>query len=125
MISTNLINGKEYAIPSNLDDKKNIDHFLSKNTGKEVIVVQGLGFVGSVMALVCANSLSKEYAVIGVDLPTPESFWKICSINDGVFPVVSADKQVQEYFENSRRNNNFFATYDPYAYSLADSFKCV
>ena len=33
-----------------------------------MIVVQGLGFVGAVMSLVCANAVTEEYAVIGVDL---------------------------------------------------------
>ena len=51
--------------------------------------MQGLGFVGSVMGLVVANALTEEYAVIGIDLPSPASFWKICSINEGVFPVAS------------------------------------
>ena len=45
--------------------KKNIDNFLKLNKNKKIIVVQGLGFVGAVMSLVCANSES-DYAVIGV-----------------------------------------------------------
>ena len=49
-ISTNPENGNEYLLPTQLDDKKNIDDFLSKNENKKVIVVQGLGFVGSVMS---------------------------------------------------------------------------
>ena len=57
--------------------------------------------------------------MIGVDLPSPESYWKICSINDGVFPVVSSDK-VDKYFKNTVKKNNFYATYDEYAYSQAD-----
>ena len=51
-----------------------------------MVVVQGLGFVGAVMSLVCANALREEYAVIGVDLATEDSYWKIKSINDGVSP---------------------------------------
>ena len=67
--SISLINGKEYLIPDILNDKKTIDNFLKLNKNKSVVVVQGLGFVGSVMSLVCANSLKKSYAVIGIDPP--------------------------------------------------------
>ena len=67
MISINPLNNKKYKIPDKLDDKKHIDDFLKNNKNKKVVLVQGLGFVGSVMSLVCANSLSENYAVIGVD----------------------------------------------------------
>ena len=86
------MNNKKYNIPKSLNDKTNIDEFLNKNSGKEVIVVQGLGFVGAVMALVCANS-SKDYAVIGVDLANSNSYWRIKSINEGEFPVISSDQK--------------------------------
>ena len=39
------------------------------------------------MSLVCANALEEDYAVIGIDLPNTQSYWKIRSINDGIFPV--------------------------------------
>ena len=45
-----------------------INEFLNKNNNnKDVVVVQGLGFVGAVMSLVVSNSSKKNYAVIGVD----------------------------------------------------------
>ena len=53
------------------------------------------------MSLVCANAIG-DYAVIGVDLPTEESYWKIASINDG-FPVVSSDPKVEAYFEEAKK----------------------
>ena len=68
LISKNPLNGKKYIIPEVLDDSNSIDLFLKKNK-KPVVVVQGLGFVGSVMSLVCANAINGDYAVIGVDLP--------------------------------------------------------
>jgi nucleotide sugar dehydrogenase len=114
------ITGKEYPLPPVFDDRQGIDGFLSHHPGKKAVVVQGLGFVGSVMGLVVANALTEEYAVIGIDLPTPASFWKICSINEGVFPVLASDPKISEYYENSRRKNNYYASYDPYAYSRAD-----
>jgi UDP-N-acetyl-D-glucosamine dehydrogenase len=119
-VSKSSINSATYNIPEILNDKKAIDLFLKANKNKKVIAVQGLGFVGAVMSLVCANALNEEYAVIGVDLPTIESFWKIRSINEGIFPIISADKKVEEYFESAKKKNNFYATYDTYAFSKAD-----
>lgn len=119
-ISKSSLNNKEYEIPSTLDDTNGINDFLDLNKDKKVIVVQGLGFVGAVMSIVCANALNEEYAVIGIDLPTSSAYWKIKSINEGVFPVISADKKVESYFQTSIKKKNFYATYDPYAFSKAD-----
>ena len=72
------------------------------------------------MSLVCANAINGDYAVIGIDLPSEESYWKIASINEGVFPVTSSDKKVDQFFSKTKENKNFIATYDSYAYSIAD-----
>src|SRR5688500_10323435 len=119
-ISKSPVTGKEYEIPAMLDDKKGIDAFIDLHPGKKVVVVQGLGFVGSVMGLVVANALTEEYAVIGIDLPTAQSYWKIRSINEGTFPVIASDPKIQEYYNNAREKKNYYATYDSYAYSKAD-----
>ena len=102
-----------------LSDKINIDKFIDCNIGKKIVVVQGLGFVGAVMSLVCANS-DTEYAVIGVDLPDSNNLKKINLLNDGVFPIIASDPQIEIYFENVIKKRNFYATFDPYAYSKAD-----
>jgi nucleotide sugar dehydrogenase len=120
MKSISPINGKTYSIPEVLDDRQNIDDFLEKNKDKKVVVVQGLGFVGAVMSLVVANALTEEYAVIGIDLPNEYTYWKIASINEGEFPVVSSDKKVTTFFEIAQAKGNLLATYDAYAYSKAD-----
>ena len=73
------------------------------------IGIIGLGFVGSVMSLVCANAISEEYAVIGVDLANEESYWKIKSINNGVFPLIADDPKIDEFFENTKLKGNFYA----------------
>ena len=119
-ISRSPITNKEYLLPKNTDDKTGIDNFLKLHPGKKVVVVQGLGFVGSVMALVVANALTEEYAVIGIDLPSVPSYWKICSINEGVFPVLASDPKISQYYQNALKKKNYYATYDPYAYSKAD-----
>ena len=118
--SVNAINNKIYQIPSVLDDSKNLDDFLERNSGKKVIVVQGLGFVGAVMALVCANSFGEDYAVIGIDLPNENTYWKIKSINEGIFPLVADDPKIDQFFQNSIKKGNFYATYDTSAYKFAD-----
>ena len=117
-ISVNPMNGEKYFLPNKNDDSISINKFLEINKGKTFVVVQGLGFVGSVMSLVIAKNT--KYAVIGIDLPTEESFWKIESINNDIFPVQADDPKIDDYFHNARRNKNLYATYDNYAYSVAD-----
>ena len=101
-----------------MNTRDSINNFIKQNQNKKVIVVQGLGFVGAVMSLVCANSISEEYVVIGVDLPS--NIDVINKLNKGVFPIKSSDLKVQDYFNNAIQKKNFLATYDEYAYSLAD-----
>jgi hypothetical protein len=52
-----------------------------RSAGRKVVVVQGLGFVGTAAAAVLADARDAEgrplYFVIGVDLPTPQAYWKV------------------------------------------------
>ena len=113
------VTGHNYTIPVD-DNKQGLFNFLEINKNKQVVAVQGLGFVGTVMSLVVANSDDCEYAVIGVDQATEDSYWKIADINAGVCPIVSSDPLVGEFFENAKLKNNFYATYDSMAFSFAD-----
>ena len=72
------------------------------------------------MSLVVANAFNLDFAVIGIDLPTESSYWKICSINEGVFPILTSDQNVEIFFNNTKSNKNLYATCDDYAYSVAD-----
>ena len=119
-LSVNAMTKEIVKIPEVLDDNKNINEFLSRHQGKKVVVVQGLGFVGAVMSLVCANAHHQEYAVIGVDLANEANYWKIKSINDGIFPLIADDPKIAEFFDNAKVKGNFLATYDPVAYQYAD-----
>jgi len=119
-ISVNPITQDEHIIPESGDDSKAISDFLSKNKGKKVVVVQGLGFVGAVMALVCANAITEEYAVIGVDLANKNTYWKIKSINEGIFPLIADDPKIADFFKRAQEKGNLLATYDPLAYAYAD-----
>ncbi len=67
--------------------------FLNKNHHcDDVVVVQGLGFVGAVMSLVVSNSSKKSYAVIGVD--RKENSETINNINKCIFPINSSDQKI-------------------------------
>lgn len=120
VFSVNPLTQEAHKIPENLDDSTAIYDFLSRNEGKKVVVVQGLGFVGAVMSLICANAITEEYAVIGVDLANENTYWKIKSINDGIFPLIADDPKIAKFFDNARAKGNFYATYDSVAYQHAD-----
>jgi len=98
----------------------NLKSFLQKNISKEIIVVQGLGFVGSVMFLVCANAINGDYSVIGVELPNGRGKKITSDLNNGIFPLVAEDPKINQLFEKSIEKGNFFATTDTDAYKVAD-----
>ncbi len=119
-VSVSPLTGERFRLPGTLDDRDRIDRFLDDNAGRPVVVVQGLGFVGAVMSLVCANAIHGDYAVIGVDLPDSGSYWKIGSINAGRFPVVANDRKIEAFYRNAIDKGNLLATFDPHAYARAD-----
>lgn len=94
--------------------------FILNNKGKKIVAVQGLGFVGSVMSLVCANAINGDYSVLGVDLPTPKGKEIIDGLNNGVFPLIANDPKIKELFEATMKKKNFFASYDNNAFKFAD-----
>ena len=120
MSSSEKFNPTKSNVISNVEDRDNFAEFLSINKGKKVVVVQGLGFVGAVMALVCANAIGEEYAVIGVDLPNLKSSKMINDLNGGKFPLVADDPKIDEFFKNAQKKKNFYATTDINAYRYAD-----
>jgi len=97
-----------------------LKYFLQNNSSKKIIVVQGLGFVGSVMSLVCANAINGDYAIIGIDLPTKRGKSMINSLNNGIFPLVADDPKIEEFFLNTIKKNNFIATTETESYKFAD-----
>jgi len=119
-LSTNPTTNKQYIVPDELDDSDGINRFLESNRSRKIIVVQGLGFVGAVMCLVCANAPGNNYAVIGIDLPDENTYWKIRTLNEGVFPLTAEDPKIEQFYREALRKNVFYATYDTYAYSVAD-----
>jgi len=116
--------GDGYELEYNVKDFRRIDEFINQNRGRKVVVIQGLGFVGSAMLTAVARAKNKKrlplYAVIGVDLAKPSSYWKIGMINDGKLPVKCSDISLYRSFKKSFKSGNIMATADAYAYSIAD-----
>jgi UDP-N-acetyl-D-glucosamine dehydrogenase len=97
----------------------------ARTQGREVTVVIGLGFVGVVMAAVIADSADANGKpgkfVIGLQRPSPRSFWKIAVLNRGEAPVVSEDKNVAVLIRRCvTEKKTMTATYVEEAISLAD-----
>lgn len=95
--------GEKFPLPTSEDYlkeferlKKEVDHH--RTLGREIVVVMGVGFVGAVMAAVVADAKDKKgnptKFVIGMQRPSPRSYWKIPLLNRGVSPVSAEDPEV-------------------------------
>ncbi len=97
-----------------------IDTYLRRHEARPVVVVQGLGFVGSAMLTALANAAGRDsraaYRVIGVDRDAE----KVLSINRGKLPVSSSDRILGAAFKNAFSRDRIFATTDPCAFACAD-----
>jgi UDP-N-acetyl-D-glucosamine dehydrogenase len=96
-----------------------------RKQGGQVIVVQGLGFVGSAVAAAVASVLDAAgrplHYVIGVDLATPASYWKVGKVNHGEAPFRSPDPKLPAMFRTAvHERENLRATTCEDAYTLAD-----
>ena len=120
---------EKFGLPDDQETEKEITEIKEicnqeRNKGKEIVVVQGLGFVGALMAAVAADCEIEgkaPYFVMGVDLPSVGSFWKIPTLNKGESPFKAEDPEVDEIFRRTIKiKNNFRATWVPEAYSEAD-----
>ena len=120
---------EKFGLPDDQETEKDIFEIkeickVERDKGKEIVVVQGLGFVGAMMAAVvadCEIEGKAPYFAIGVDLPSPNSFWKIRIINKGISPFKAEDPEVDAIFKRAvKLNNNLRATWVPEAYSEAD-----
>jgi nucleotide sugar dehydrogenase len=96
-----------------------------RSRGGRIVVVQGLGFVGSAVAVAIASATDAAgrplHFVIGVDLPTPQAHWKIDKINSGLPPIASTDTELARLMRVAVHDQgNLRATSCEDAYSLAD-----
>jgi len=93
--------------------------------GKEIVVVMGVGFVGSVMAGIIADSTDKKGCrtkfVIGCQRPSTRSYWKIPLLNQGRAPVKAEDPEVDEIIKRCvLKKKTLTATYNKDVLKLAD-----
>jgi len=122
--------GTEYDFPTEKENKEEIQNLINiskkqRKKGREIVVVQGMGFVGSVMAAVVADAEDDEgnplYFVHGNDLVTTRTYWKIPTINSGKPPVSADDPEIAKIFPRTViEKKTLRATWQEYVYKLAD-----
>ncbi len=122
--------GKEYQIPTEEENAREREVLKQiteeqRKLGRKIVAVQGLGFVGCVMATVVADATDKDgnpyYFVHGHQRASKRSFWKVPVINSGNPPVSSSDPEVPEIFRRTVvEKKNFRATSEDSVYSLVD-----
>jgi nucleotide sugar dehydrogenase len=88
------------------------------------VCIQGLGFVGSAMAVACASAVdasgTPHFNVVGLDLPTPAGTARIDAINRGEFPFATSDASLAREAAAARARGNLSATSDPGVLATAD-----
>lgn len=91
---------------------------------RHVVCVQGLGFVGSAMALAVAEARSGSgeplFDVIGIDLPTDRGEHAVRELNAGRFPAETGDPSLSAAAARAHSAGNLRATTDPAGYAHAD-----
>jgi UDP-N-acetyl-D-glucosamine dehydrogenase len=122
--------GKKYPLPTEQENEKEREILKQitaeqRKLGRKIVAVQGLGFVGCVMATVVADATDKDgnpyYFVHGHQRASKRSYWKVPVINSGVPPVASSDPEVPQIFHRTVvEKKNFRATSEESVYSLVD-----
>jgi nucleotide sugar dehydrogenase len=119
---------EEFELPdqeATLNEIKEIRNISSHQRGlrKKIIAIQGLGFVGSVMAAIvadCEIDGRQPYYVFGINKPTSRSFWKIPLINRGLSPLKAEDPEIDRIFKRIIEKDTIRASWVPEAYEEAD-----
>jgi len=122
--------GEEFTLPQPKDyekEFKRLERIVKEQRlkGREIVVVMGVGFVGAVMAGVVADSTGQrdttEKFVIGMQRPSPRSYWKIPYLNRGIAPVEAEDPEVAPMIRRCvKEKKNLIATFTYDVLSLAD-----
>jgi nucleotide sugar dehydrogenase len=122
--------GEQFKIPEKADYELEffrIKELVAKERelGREIVVVMGLGFVGAVMAGIVADTRDTNGKqikfVIGMQRPSPRSFWKIPLINRGESPIKADDPEVDQIiYRCVIEKHSFIATYTYDVLKLAD-----
>ncbi|HSB03900.1 MAG TPA: nucleotide sugar dehydrogenase [Thermodesulfobacteriota bacterium] len=122
--------GERFRLPEEKDYLKEFERIKKlvgqqRSLGREIVVVMGVGFVGAVMAAVIADAKDKNGKpnkfVIGMQRPSPRSYWKIPLLNRGLSPVSSEDPEVPLMIQRCvNEKKTLIATYTYDALKLAD-----
>ena len=123
--------GREYCLPREEDYGREFERIRlmveeQRSMGREIVLVMGVGFVGAVMAGVIADTVDPGTGrptkfVIGMQRPSPRSFWKIPYLNEGVAPVEAEDPEVALLIRRCvREKKTLTATFTHEALSLVD-----
>lgn len=90
---------------------------------RPIVCIQGLGFVGTAMAVAVASALDTHHEpyfnVAGIDLDTPQGQKKINAINDGVLPFACTDHKLIAALKKAHERGNLMATANPEIYRQA------
>lgn len=91
---------------------------------RPLVAVQGLGFVGSAMAVAVADARRPDgepaFNVVGVDLPNGRGEKAVEALRAGRFPSETVDSTLAAATGRGREAGNLTATTDPRAYGEAD-----
>jgi len=123
--------GEKFPLPEQKDYAGELIHLQElvkeqRLKNREIVVVMGVGFVGSVMAGVIADSVDPDTGdstkfVIGMQRPSTRSFWKIHYLNRGIAPVEAEDPEVAPLIQRCvQEKKTLTATYTYDVLSLAD-----
>lgn len=123
--------GENFALPEDADyikERKRLEKLVKEERlkGRQIVVVMGVGFVGAVMAGVIADSVDRDkgnpiYYVIGMQRPSPRSYWKIPYLNRGQSPIEAEDPEVASLIERCvQQKKTLTASFTYDALTLAD-----
>ena len=117
--------GVRWSIPSDGEIEARWREISVAADGRQVVLVQGLGFVGAAVATAIAAARNAAgqplYFVIGVDLATPDAWWKIASLETGRSPFAESDSEFARLLhEAAVIEKNLVATSSHEAYKHAD-----
>jgi nucleotide sugar dehydrogenase len=112
--------GTQHRIPSPAEELASYAEIAAAVEAWErtVVVVQGLGFVGS--AVCAALAASGNHLVVGVDLPAPASYWKVAELSAGSSSTGRIDPELVTALAEGAAGSRLFATSAEEAYGLAD-----
>lgn len=123
--------GEQFPLPNEAEyaaEYQRLERIVAeqRRQGREIVVVVGVGFVGAVMAAVVADTVDKQTGkpnkfVIGMQRPSPRSYWKIHYLNRGVSPVKAEDPEVDEIIPRCvKEKKTLIATFTNDVLKLAD-----